>query len=342
MKALRLLRRWLYRSVADDTADIIARQRAAYQQAAFLVPMLYVVTLYVVMSWLTFWWQQWLDAPAPTLLWPVAWLRWTDAHAGVYFIYMLAMAAPILAMLMPQHRWTRALVFLGLLEMAALASSFGKINHSLHAWTSVAFVFIFLPNGYWERRADSIRERQLFLTTFWGAQALICLFYTLSGIWKLYGAFQQLFAGEMSAFHPDALAYQIATRLMETNSQSMLGPVILAHPWVGGPLLWGAMYIETFALVAAFRPSLHRLWGISLMLLHLGNILLLSIPFLESMTLVSLILIFSPFRPPVTNPRAVLRDLPILGLLLRAISTTTSLPNTRVATEAQRTQRRRG
>ena len=319
MRTFRLIHRWLYRPATDDTTDVIRRQRAAYQQATFLVPMLYVVTLFVVMSWLTYWWQQWLDVPTATLLWPIAWLGWVDAHTGAYFIYALAIVGPILAMLMPQKRWTRLLAFVGLLEMAALASSFGKINHSLHAWTSVAFVFIFLPNGDWERRAASLRERQLFLTTFWGAQALICLFYSMSGLWKLYGAFQQLFAGEMSAFHPYALAYQIATRLMETNSQSMLGPAILAHPWVGWPLLWGAMYIETFALVAAFRPSLHRWWGIGLMLLHLGNVLLLSIPFLENMTLVSLILIFSPFRPAVIDLRAVVRDLPIVGLLLRAV-----------------------
>lgn len=48
------------------------------------------------------------------------------------------------------------------------------------------------------------------------------------------------------------------------------------------PLLLAGIYLELVALVMAFRPSLLRLWGLLIVALHLGSLLILSVAFLRT------------------------------------------------------------
>ena len=40
--------------------------------------------------------------------------------------------------------------------------------------------------------------------------------------------------------------------------------------WIGWVLFLAAIYLEAAALLVAFRPAIHRWWGIGLIMLHLG------------------------------------------------------------------------
>jgi predicted DCC family thiol-disulfide oxidoreductase YuxK len=256
-------------------------------------------------------------------LWPLFWIRWTGQEAGAPLAQLLFVAGPLLAAWRPESRAARWLAFAGCLTGMAYDNSFGKVGHHLHLWTMTSFLFAFLPR---EREAsDSPALGEAALRIFWGAQAALLLTYTLSGIAKVLGAAVQIARGDAyTLFSSSALARHVAERLLMTGEHSLLGNLIVGHPQWGGPALLGAVYLETFALAAACRPSLHRVWGLGLILMHLGIFLSMNVTFSHSILLLGLLLLASPFamrdgkspslRAPFTWRRR-LRDIPLFGRL---------------------------
>ena len=215
----------------------------------------------------------------------------------------------------PKNRFLRILAFIAFLQITALPNSFGKINHDMHLWASAGFFFIFLPKG----DKISIAHKHQYLTAFLGTQVLILNFYTSSGVWKMAGAAIQLVQGEMHAFHPFALSQHIANRLLQTNFDSIIGGYLVDHPYIGWPLFAGAILLELFAVIAAFRPKLHFFWGLSILLMHLGIWLTLHVPFVPNILFMLVFFVNSPFHPEKLTGKDVILSLPILGDLLVAI-----------------------
>jgi hypothetical protein len=317
VNVLRVLRKFL--GARTGAAGAIARQRGVFRRAYLLVRIYYVLHLCLLVIGITHW-GKWPAAQALSPLWPILWVELTRIPTAVYIIVTFSLAAAMLAALFPEKRVIRAILFISLLEFTALYNSFGKIYHTSHAWLAIGFLFIFLPDGKSKDLESSIAHRQLYLTAFWGALALVLCFYSLAGFWKVIGGIDQLLRGEVHAFAPEALAYQIASRLVKTNSTSIAGPFIIDHPFVGWPLYLSSIYLECFALLAAFRPSLHRFWGLSLILLHIGSYLTMTIGFPRNILILFLFLVCSPFAPSNNRCRTILYDMPMLGWAVKALT----------------------
>jgi hypothetical protein len=212
------------------------------------------------------------------------------------------------------RRWpARLAAFVGFFLYLALKNSFGKIDHAAHAWLLSAFLLVFLPDGGRGDFASSRARRQRYLNAFWSAQALTLLTYSMAGAWKLLGAVTQLWRGEPHSFAPLALAYHVADRLLRTQSESVLGGLLLEHPLLGWPQMLAVLYLQTTALLAAFRPPLHRLFGLGLIGFHTMVYLTLAIPFQLPVLLLGLLLLCSPFAPERADPREIARALPLVG-----------------------------
>lgn len=295
-------------------AAIFHHQTAAFLRARLLVRVFYACSLYFAVAMLSDW-PGWLERGTPVPLWPVAWLTHVPLRGGVGAILILDLVGALLAAAWPEKRWARALFFLGLFECVAFNNSYGKIGHSLHLWVLVSGLLVFLPDLKTE--TPSRLQRQKFLLTFWAAQAMVMLIYSMSGLGKFVVAIYQLCAGQANAFTPGGLAAIVAERLTETNSRSLLGPWLIDHPFAGWPLMLGDMYLQLFALWAVFRPSLHRLWAVGLILFHIGSYLLLTISFPQNALLLALFFLNSPFRREHERWRHTLGDLPLFGRIFR-------------------------
>lgn len=316
---LRSLRR-LFRGMPPDNIvnqKLFTSHRQSFLVATFTIRFFYAFTLWPVLNRLGANWLSWRMAGELDLVWPVAWFTLLDPALGADLIAGLALISLLIVVLLPQSTVARILAFVGFFLFTAFDNSFGKINHDLHAWIGFMFALMFIPAGNWQLGAKSIRFRQHFLTAFWFGMALMSLFYTMSGIFKVYGIGFQLANNMVSAIHPNGLAYQVMGRLLQTNTESIFGPLLLNYPWIGWLPYIGAIYLELFSIVAVFRPRLHPLWGGGLIALHLGNWLLLSIPFTANVVLLALFFLNSPFRPPDFSLVAALRDLPLLGWIVQ-------------------------
>lgn len=309
--------RYILRGPASEQRAFEFKQlQRVYEQAYLLVQFYYLFLLYDFMNMSIILWRQKEVAATIEPLWPLFWVRWFDAKNVFSGVMCLAFLAGLLVLYFPGKRLARLLVFLAFLMLDALGNSFGKINHGQHALIAVAFVLIWLPQGSPPLHKHSFLYRQRYLAVFWAAQLAVGLFYSMSGFWKIGIGLQQLWAGQINTFHPYALANLIAFRLLQTNQNSVLGWFIINHPLLGWPMHLGAVYLEFFAIVAIFRPQVQRIWGLGIMLFHIGTWLLMEIPFTGNMFLVGLFLILSPFAPIQTTWREFFYQLPVLGELV--------------------------
>ena len=262
-----------------------------------------------------------------SLLWPVAWIDAVEPIRGIRFVTGFFLAASLAGAIWPGPRLLRVAAFVGLLCFVALKNSEGKIGHSLHLPVLVALAFVFLPQG-WQRPDASRLIRMSLLQVFAATQVLLLLTYTMSGLGKLGGGLYEWFSGQAHPFQIDGFSRIVAERLLQTNSSSVLGRWIIDHPWLGWPLLPGAIYLQTTSVIAAFRPSLHRWWGVALIVFHVGNAFILTIYFPHSIFLLGLFLLASPFAPAGFDARQILADLPILSVFSRVTSRRSMVPVT--------------
>lgn len=260
-------------------------------------------------------------------IWPVWWMEWLPPGQGATIVFFGFLFAALLGVLFPERFAVRLVVALALLEYVALRNSEGRISHSLHLPVLVSFVFLLLPRQWHLAQPGTESARQLALVLR-GAQAVMLLTYSMSGLAKLGASLYELAMGQVSSFHPSGFQRVIAGRLLETGSSSPFAQWIIDHPgWLTWPLLPGAIYFQCGAVFAAFRPALHQLWGLLLIVFHLGTGLILTIHFPVSVFLLALFLLGSPFRPTSFDVGRVLTELPLLSAFWRVASRRMFSPN---------------
>jgi len=293
---------------AGSASLLLSRERFVAAQS--LIGAFYAVLLFFAALRL-FSWPSDLAVSDLAPRWPVAWLHLVDTRVGIAAILWLQLAGGVLGVALARYRWARVVVFISLLEILALDFSFGAVNHGNHLAVLIAFVLIFLPAGWHVRGAASRTVRVATLEVFSGAQAMILLTYSMAGMWKAGGILQQWLQGDFVTYlHPHGLAQQVAAKMIEDDAPSILGPWLVAHPWVGWLPGIAVVYLELFALWVVARPSLHRAWGLGLALFHLVSHLTLGVDFPQNVLWLVLFLGLSPFRPAVFEWRRAVGELP--------------------------------
>ena len=297
-------------STTDSSqVDVTLRQ---FDQAHLLVRVFFVVMLFFSTHLAMEGWATWRASTAIIPLWPIRWIELIPTEIAIDIIVGGVLVSCLLSVIFVENRWARLNAAVFVFFLHALINSFGKINHSWHSWLWVLFSFVLLQNNGWENIRKSKVQREQFLAVFWGAQLLVMLAYTMAGVWKVYGIFRQWQQGVVTALNPNAFAYQIANRTLETNTMGMLSEFTLTYPWIGWLPYLAAIYIETFAVVAIFRPKLHKAWALGLILFHMGTWLTMSIPFNTYLFLVGFIIWYSPFAVNPKSPLELVYELPMV------------------------------
>ncbi len=78
------------------------------------------------------------------------------------------------------------------------------------------------------------------------------------------------------------------------------------------------VYVQFFALLALFRPHLHRPFGLVLIWFHLGNFWLLNISFSYNILIVGMFVLLSPMAPARFSLSGLVQSLPVIGVPFRA------------------------
>lgn len=247
---------------------------------------------------------------------PLFWAPYLDYGVVVTVIFLSWTCTALIASIFPYARSARVLAFVGFFEYHAFLSSFGNPHHQWDHWLWIALILIFLPTLTREPTPDT---RRTFSLVFWGAQAFLLLTYSMAGIGKLIYAFIQFSQGQAHAFSIDAAALYAATQLNLMHETVPLANIIISYPWLAWLPFLLILELQTFALLAAFRPQLHRMWGLGLILFHLGTFLTMRAVFTAPSALLLLLLVASPFAPEKEKWADVLDSIPIFGPLFRYV-----------------------
>jgi hypothetical protein len=311
--SLRRLRAWLRGPAPRRRADVARADLDTVTHAYWLVRAFYLIVLHFAFETLRN--LQRLGASDRLIdpLWPVAWVDQASFAAAANVIGVGLLASAIAAVVWPDRRTPKLLVALFYLQALAFENSFGSINHYGHYGLWLCLCFAALPDASLEQLRGSRLQRQSYLTLLFLAQSLIALFYTSSGARKAYyGLFVP--EGAVSSFAPDALPLLVVQKWLQTGGQPLLADLFIQNLWLAWPAHLLVIYVELFALIAVFRPELHRLWGVLLIGFHLLVWLLLGISFAYQPALLALLFVCSPFVPrPRPGMAQVLRQLPVLG-----------------------------
>ncbi len=251
-------------------------------------------------------------------LWPIAWLKELPLERGVDLIFVLAFAGGVWVLLRPMSRLARVFFAVAYLQVVALALSLAKISHSDHVSLWVAFLLCLAPGG---SRSDLGRAkfRNGWLTAFAGCQVMAALFYSLSGFWKLVG-FLKAPTGWVSLLDYGGLSYSIGVKAGQAGGIPAAGAWLSAHPFLSTVGAWLVLYIQLFSLVAVFRPRVHRIWGVGLVAFHLATLVGMDVPFVQTMPLLALLFIGSPFVPRGDTWRGAFGQLPVARLTLEIVA----------------------
>src|ERR1017187_6869616 len=129
MTFLRRARRLFSSDIQPAFRGALGRQTEAFHTARIVERCYYAVVLFFAVTTLRDW-LVYLDRRETLTLWPVGWLNVVPLRTGILGILVGYLVTAFLGAIFPERRWTRALVFAGLIEFAALENSFGKISHN--------------------------------------------------------------------------------------------------------------------------------------------------------------------------------------------------------------------
>jgi len=316
MSVVRFVDRHLAGPSTEGLGATLRARTLAYTRAETIVRVYYALAIVWVVGEMNSW-TTLAEVDAADPQWPAGWLEHVDLQLGIHAILIAFVVAALLAAVAPSWRLARLAYFVMLLQYLAVQNGFGKVNHANHAWLFVSAVFVLLPDRGWRGETTTRAAKSYFLSVVAAAQVVVLFLYTLTGLWKILFALNDLTTDRVSGFELKGFSYIIADRLLATNQDTLLGEFFVHNHVVGWALYTGTIYLEAASLLIAFRPRLHRVWGIGLILFHLGTQLAMGFTFRPNVALIGLLFVASPFAPDHQTVRDTLLDLPGVRLAHR-------------------------
>ncbi|MFT4611515.1 MAG: hypothetical protein ACJA1H_002142 [Glaciecola sp.] len=236
-------------------------------------------------------------------LWPVSFVNQQNLLFNSYFLSINLILSLILVLL-KNTQWSRVYLFVIYFLLTALTNSFGKINHASHLVLIPLFCFALMPS----KESSNYKEKTILM--FLSAKFFLLVAYTLTGFWKVFWGVIELFTQNVSLFSPlsfrNVLIYQF-----EITPKTVFGDWFIEHYVIGWVLYLLVIYLELFSIVVFFKPNLYKIWGVGLIMLHVGLGIILGVNNYMAPFAIGVLLILSPFQKE-TSFKEMWLSLPII------------------------------
>lgn len=295
--------------------DAYMKNPSVFQRAWETVRIFYIALVFIVVISIPLILST-VGNPAFDPIPPLWFLRQLPQDLVLQCILAFSITGVLVGAIFWTYRLGRIAALAGIFIFHGALSTFGQPNHQLYPFLYTAALFAFLPSFKGDEEKNNAHNKRRYLLLLWGAQAWFLLLYTMSGSFKLVSAVRQLMGGQISSFHPFALALQVANWRLISDTPAPFATLLLAMPILGWLPYLLTMYLELFALWAAVRPSIQKVWAIGLISFHLGTQLVMGISFAPWILLLMVFFFASPFCTP-KSPREIIYDLPVVGWGIR-------------------------
>ena len=200
----------------------------------------------------------WARRPPTAPIWPIDVLQQltgTGWLASSTWVSVAGLSLALLAAVFPRMVLWRLGVFLYVLLIIALRNSYGSLSHGSYSYLYVSFALLFLPPR--DKMTTGRRSALSCLAVLWLIQSMLLLPYSLSGWWKIWD-------GRLELVSSDGMVRVLLNRAVDGTGIAPLLPFVSQHDLLAQSLLLAAVYVELFALLAVFRPHLHRVFAVAL------------------------------------------------------------------------------
>lgn len=314
-RSMRLIRKTLLQFDLGERRSLSDFSRAAVE-IIWLTRFYYLFIVYSIAKGLSFS-NAYKGSPSDPL-WPISLLielnsaQWLAETAA---ISVAGSAVAFLAGVSPRVLVWRLGVFLYIFLFVALKNSYGSINHGEHILLYVSFTLLFLPPvDKAERISGRMSHKNVMacVAVFWFTQSLLLFTYSLSGFGKIWKSNFDLLSS-------DGMVRTLLDRAIDTAEDiPPLLSLVAPHNLLAQLMLIVTVYVQFFALLALFRPHLHRPFGLVLIWFHLGNFWLLNISFSYNILIVGMFVLLSPMAPARFSLSGLVQSLPVIGIPFRA------------------------
>ncbi|MCK8480116.1 hypothetical protein [Psychroserpens algicola] len=300
---------FFWKFVVRHTSIFSRDTNALFASVNMLVKLAYVVVLMMAFNHL-FIVHDLANSKLVDPLWPLFFLKQEHLQVTTYILQISLVLSAILVII-KHTQFLRVYVFINYFLYAALLSSFGKINHSLHFILLLLFCFALIPGS----TAKQFKEKSLLI--FLSAKFFLLLAYSLTGFWKLFWGVIELFTQDVSLFSPlsfrNVLVFQF-----ESKPMTAFGGWFLEHYVIGWLLYLLVIYLELFSILVFFKPNLYKIWGAGLIVLHLSLALILDVNTYPAVAVIAIVLLLSPFYKKSTIKETIL-SLPVIDWFIYLI-----------------------
>lgn len=226
-------------------------------------------------------------------------LSWLSKDYYYYFVTLISVISTISlisSVVKPSSKLIRTLVFISVLLVNAIDSSYGHVEHAYYGWLTTTFIFIFLPDI--KKADDYLNRKKQVLSIIFLAQFSSIICYAMAGIWKARYLFENLYQGDnekilYSLSNP--IAFQHIRYGIEMNQFSLF---LINHLYFSTSLFIVLVCIQLLSPIIIFFGRLHVLFALVIFIFHLSSEIILKISFRPQMYLILLLFLFSPFKQP--------------------------------------------
>ncbi len=239
----------------------------------------------------------------------------------VLLISLIGFLSLFLVLIRIHFRWVKIVYACSLFVLLSVNLAMGVTQIGNIIWLWLATLFCFLPSsveGVGEKTRDFKARYNLIC---FSSLVLVLSCYSLSGIWKFIGSvIVPFFTENISLFNPDSLSYLVSHFLITYRHKTVLGEFATNMSVFGQLSLWLVLYLQLFAVFAAFRSKILVPWVAGLTIFHVINLPLLNLSFeFQTAALLFVTFAFTNAEWP-KSWKDFFFSLPVLRYFLRKVS----------------------
>jgi hypothetical protein len=317
MNTVTLTHRFLRRHLSAESTDTpFAEISKIYDNIHRLLPILFMTLSYFAFLQV---WQRLGSLEGATSVSIFFRKEWYTPTSYLFFRWLPAPLL-VLAALFPNRRLVVVPALLSFIHQGALVNAFEMVENQYRPSIWLAITLLFLPNT--PSTQPKRNEKVAFISHFYFALIIFSFAYFAAGVWKiLWGGVYQLLFESGGLWNPHAMSYIIVEYLDRTQVSYPAAEWIATLPLLGWLMLMAGTYVEATVWIVFFRPSLWKIYGALLVMLHFFSKLTLNIGFEAQYLFTGILFIASPFARD-THLIHALGQLPIIRLLRNLVSKT--------------------
>jgi len=219
--------------------------------------------------------------------WSVFWTRLLPDFPWQIFLLVICFLSNTITIAFTEQKKYRVINFISFFLLFSALNSYPKINHNLHTALIPLFFLCLIDFNPQKKIQNTV--------IYTSAIGSLLITYSLSGLWKILAALKHLIKGDKGSFDLNGMTRYIDYNFIYSEP-NLIAKWLIENELIGFLFLWVGILLEFFSIFILFFPKVHRIWGVGLILMHIGIANVLDVHFSYVCVSIVPLLLLSPFK----------------------------------------------